>query len=490
MGLSKQMKKHILNTLTIILLVSAVAFAITIPDPTTFLDKIIVERRVGEPSSSQTNRGRIFFDEVDQKFKGDNGLLILEFGSDIASAHTMLSATHSDTVPGSVVRGDILVSNATPKLAKFAIGTANQLLTVNTAGTTLEYKTFAGTASEIDVAFGAGTLTISLPATYDLPLSVTNGGTGTTALTGILIGNGASAFTADAVPLSIANGGTNTTTLTDGGILLGSGATTAITAMAVFSDGGFLVGDGTGDPVEESGQTARTSMGAGEIGANYLVGTATTGLTAEIVVGLTPSLQLGGTWGAITVDASHSGSAHHTQSHTVVSHSDTTATGAETETLTDGSNADALHTHTHGDSLDVKLARKTADEVVTSNPTCQNDDHISFAIGANEVWLVYVHFTSNIHATPDMKVCWSTPAGSTGQHGAIAAGSGSTTYRTTLSTGVNIAGSSANQGFTHWALIDTAGTSGTAQWQWAQITTDANAVTVRNGSFMIAWRLS
>lgn len=39
----------------------------------------------------------------------------------------------------------------------------------------------------------------------------------------------------------------------------------------------------------------------------------------------------------------------HAQSHNVASHSDTTATGAETETLTDGSDADSLHDHTnHG----------------------------------------------------------------------------------------------------------------------------------------------
>ena len=35
----------------------------------------------------------------------------------------------------------------------------------------------------------------------------------------------------------------------------------------------------------------------------------------------------------------------HTVAHTVASHSDTTATGAETETLTDGSDADSLHDH-------------------------------------------------------------------------------------------------------------------------------------------------
>lgn len=36
---------------------------------------------------------------------------------------------------------------------------------------------------------------------------------------------------------------------------------------------------------------------------------------------------------------------HHSESHTIVSHSDTTATGAELDTLTDGSNADSLHVH-------------------------------------------------------------------------------------------------------------------------------------------------
>ena len=40
----------------------------------------------------------------------------------------------------------------------------------------------------------------------------------------------------------------------------------------------------------------------------------------------------------------------HNESHTVASHSDTTATGAELETLTDGSDADALHAHGANDT--------------------------------------------------------------------------------------------------------------------------------------------
>lgn len=49
--------------------------------------------------------------------------------------------------------------------------------------------------------------------------------------------------------------------------------------------------------------------------ADYLVGTSNSDLSAEIVVGATPGGQLGGTWACPTVDASHSGSTHHCESH-------------------------------------------------------------------------------------------------------------------------------------------------------------------------------
>jgi len=62
--------------------------------------------------------------------------------------------------------------------------------------------------------------------------------------------------------LVVADGGTGASTFTDGGVLLGSG-TGAITAMAVLADGEMIVGDGTTDPVAESGATLRTSIGVG-----------------------------------------------------------------------------------------------------------------------------------------------------------------------------------------------------------------------------------
>ena len=85
----------------------------------------------------------------------------------------------------------------------------------------------------------------------------------------------------DTVPVS--KGGTGATTLTDGGVLLGSG-TGAVTAMGVLANGAMIVGDGTTDPVAESGATLRTSIGVGTLAtqdsdAVSITGGAITGIT-------------------------------------------------------------------------------------------------------------------------------------------------------------------------------------------------------------------
>ena len=71
--------------------------------------------------------------------------------------------------------------------------------------------------------------------------------------------------------LTVANGGTGAATLTDGGILLGSG-TGAVTAMSALADSAMIVGDGTTDPVAESGATLRTSIGVGTGDSPQLTG--------------------------------------------------------------------------------------------------------------------------------------------------------------------------------------------------------------------------
>jgi len=67
--------------------------------------------------------------------------------------------------------------------------------------------------------------------------------------------------------LTVANGGTGAATFTNGGVLLGSG-TGAITAMGVLANSAMIVGDGTADPVAESGATLRTSIGCDPTGTD------------------------------------------------------------------------------------------------------------------------------------------------------------------------------------------------------------------------------
>ena len=71
--------------------------------------------------------------------------------------------------------------------------------------------------------------------------------------------------------MTVGNGGTGATTLTDGGVLLGNG-TSGIVAMGVLADGEFIVGDGTTDPVAESGATLRTSIGVGTTDSPQVTG--------------------------------------------------------------------------------------------------------------------------------------------------------------------------------------------------------------------------
>lgn len=74
-----------------------------------------------------------------------------------------------------------------------------------------------------------------------------------------------------------------------------------------FAPAGTIAATDVQAAIEE---VAAEAAGGAPTGADYLVGTANGGLSAEIVVGTSPGGELGGTWGSPTVDASHSGSTH------------------------------------------------------------------------------------------------------------------------------------------------------------------------------------
>jgi hypothetical protein len=133
--------------------------------------------------------------------------------------HAILSATHTDTLVGTVVRGDVIVGNSTPAWARLARGSANAFL--RTDGT--------------DVAWSTGFLAITAAKTLTVQNSLTLSGTDTKALT--LTGS----LTVGA-DTSITGGGTlalasfNLTIPATGTAAVGAGTLTVATANDVSTN--------------------------------------------------------------------------------------------------------------------------------------------------------------------------------------------------------------------------------------------------------------
>jgi len=193
---------------------------------------------------------------------------------------TGVPATRAALVSATIRAEFALIETAMAKLPTLT-GAGDELLKVNAGGTALETVaslgvaqggTGAATLTDGGILLGSGTGAITaMAALADGEMIVGDGTTdpvaesGATLRTSIGVGTGDSPSFAGlslTAPLSVANGGTGAATLTNGGVLLGSG-TGAITAMGVLADGQMIVGDGTTDPVAESGATLRTSIGVG-----------------------------------------------------------------------------------------------------------------------------------------------------------------------------------------------------------------------------------
>jgi hypothetical protein len=154
-------------------------------------------------------------------------------GAELTSAE-FIASDGTGHIFDSQATGDVLYASSTTALARLGVATNGNVLELSsglpswTASPTIGSTSWAN-ANHAHAATNSGG-TIALSAA-----------TGT---------------------LAVDSGGTGATSLTDGGVLLGS-STSAVTAMAVLADSEMIVGDGTTDPVAESGATLRTSIGVG-----------------------------------------------------------------------------------------------------------------------------------------------------------------------------------------------------------------------------------
>lgn len=211
-----------------------------------------------------------------------------------------LGATNGGTAQSTWTSGDLLYASASNTLSKLPVGTSGQILTVVGGVPTWSTNTGTGTVTSIDVSGGTtglttsgGPVTSSGTITLSGTLGVPNGGTGATTLTGIVKGNGTSAFSAavagtdyiapggalgtpssgtltncTSLPLStgvtgtlaVANGGSGQTTYTDGQLLIGNSTGNTLTKATITAGSGISVTNGSG-----SITIASTATGTGTI---------------------------------------------------------------------------------------------------------------------------------------------------------------------------------------------------------------------------------
>jgi len=140
-----------------------------------------------------------------------------------------------------------------------------------------------------------------------------------------------------------------------------------------------------------------------------------------------------------------------------------------------------------------QLTRKTADEIINNSTTLQNDDHLVFAIGANETWLfMLLIIYSSPGLGPSFKADITVPAGGTLMSGwrgnatvqsqfiALAA-SVSAVWVTTAGVQLSLAAH---------GIVRNGGTAGNVQLRWAQNTATVEDTKVYTDSHILAHRLA
>lgn len=133
------------------------------------------------------------------------------------------------------------------------------------------------------------------------------------------------------------------------------------------------------------------------------------------------------------------------------------------------------------------IARKATNEPLpTLSTTLQNDDDLFWAVEAstNYAYDLFLFYTAT-SATPDLKIGWTGPSGTTMNWGGIHL---TTASALTVISGLTIAstvpiGADTPSWFAHFhGVVAVSTTPGTLQFQAAQNTSDAATVTVLAGS--------
>lgn len=137
---------------------------------------------------------------------------------------------------------------------------------------------------------------------------------------------------------------------------------------------------------------------------------------------------------------------------------------------------------------------KTADESLAANTTLQNDDHLFFAMAANEYYSIRgTLWHSNAADAGHLKIAFTVPASATYHVASEGVGAGGSSYdhndhRNVAATASYF--SPATGAVCHFrGIVANAGTAGNFQVQWAQNTVNGTATFIKKGSHLIISKL-
>ena len=136
----------------------------------------------------------------------------------------------------------------------------------------------------------------------------------------------------------------------------------------------------------------------------------------------------------------------------------------------------------------MELIVKAADETVNNSTTLQDDDHLLFAVAANEKWQFEGHIFYSTSTVADLKATFSGPASAVG-HITFETDVSETATNfesTALGTGEAISGDGAGliRGMRFWGAIANGANAGNLAFQWAQNTAEVSNTVVHAGSYI------
>lgn len=183
-----------------------------------------------------------------------------------------------------------------------------------------------------------------------------------------------------------------------------------------FSPAGTIAATDVQAAIEEV--AAEAGGGGAPADADYLVGTAQGGLSAEIVVGTSPGGELGGTWASPTVDATHSGSSH-AGVQAAAEATAAAALAAHTGDTSDAHDASAISvdsTALSGTGTDVQASLEEIDNLLDDHSARHENggaDEISLAglSGTSEALQAHLDDASDAHDASAISVVSTTLSG-------------------------------------------------------------------------------